>query len=340
MRKPIVIIMSCFLFLSGCKTPDTQVTSIEEDRVKIGICFDSFVVERWYREQDVFVAKAEDLGAQVYAQNANGDITKQKEQINYLIGEKVDVIIIVPTDSKALSEEVKKAKAAGIKVIAYDRMIANSDVDLYMTFDNEEIGHLMAKRVKEEVPWEGKVVLIMGAPNDSNVVVIDETINEVLKNEHLSIIYKTYADNWQREEAFKVTAQLLNQGHEINGIICGNDDLAGEAIKALAEKCKAGNVTVIGQDADLAACQRIVEGTQDMTVFKDVTKLAEKAAEYAVAMGNGEELLMNETIFDGTYDIPCYTLSPIEVTKENMDAIIIDGGFHLKEDVYLNVVTN
>lgn len=126
--------------------------------------------------------------------------------------------------------------------------------------------------------------------------------------------------------------------------MCGNDDLASQAVKVLSENRLAGKVAVVAQDADLAACQRIVEGTQEMTVYKPIELEANTAAEFAVALGKGEDITSGEgeykaveTFNDGTYDIPYYKIDPIAVTAENMDKVIIDGGFHTREDVYLNI---
>ena len=120
--------------------------------------------------------------------------------------------------------------------------------------------------------------------------------------------------------------------------MCGNDDIASQVVRVLTENRMAGKVQVVGQDGDLAACQRIVEGTQTMTAFKSVESLAEAAAEFAVRMAQGDPLNdVTETITDGTNEIPFSMLMPVAVTGENMDEIIVDGGFHSREDVYLNV---
>ena len=122
-------------------------------------------------------------------------------------------------------------------------------------------------------------------------------------------------------------------------MIHGNDNVASQVVPALAEKRMAGNILVIGQDADLEACQRIVEGTQLMTVYKPVEKLAKRAAECTVQLiMDGKVTGEDVTEFnDGTNFVPYVGLSPISVTKENMDETIIDSGFHLREDVYLNI---
>ena len=118
--------------------------------------------------------------------------------------------------------------------------------------------------------------------------------------------------------------------------MCGNDALAGEAIHALAERGYAGKIFVTGQDGDLEACQRLVEGTQLVTVYKPVEKLARLAAECAVKLASGEALTNTETFFDGSKNIPYIAIEPSAVTRENLDSVIIDSGFHLREEVYMN----
>ncbi|MCR5746940.1 MAG: substrate-binding domain-containing protein, partial [Lachnospiraceae bacterium] len=116
---------------------------------------------------------------------------------------------------------------------------------------------------------------------------------------------------------------------------CGNDSLAGQAVRYYSEKRRAGRIPIVGQDADLDACQRIVEGTQTMTVYKNIEQLAKKAAEAAVSLAKGNNVADTDLIENGKYQVPYLSISPIMVTKDNIDSVIIDGGFHLREDVYL-----
>ena len=174
---------------------------------------------------------------------------------------------------------------------------------------------------------------------------IREGFEEALQGTGIEIIYSTFCDNWLAELAFDAVNEGLDQnGGTIDGVMCGNDDLAGQAIRALTEHKLAGEIPVVAQDAELSACQRIVEGTQTMTVYKSVDKEAQTAAKFAVALAKGEDITdtasdlhTEETISDGQYDIPYYPLEPAAVTRENMDEVIIEGGFHQREDVYLNV---
>lgn len=347
--KILFWMLLCCLLLSGCgsrQVPGEEETQVqEEEPIQIGLSFDSFVIERWMRDRDVFVSTAQSLGAEVNVQNANGDVEEQISQIEYFISKNMDVIVIIAIDGDALTEVVREAKDAGIKVISYDRLIRNAETDLYISFDNYKVGALMGEALKEAVPQGGDIFAIYGSPSDNNVAQVKEGLSDTLKDSGLRIIYVAYCENWLAELAFDAVNQGLEQcGNEIVGVMCGNDDLASQAIRALSEHRLAGNVAVVAQDAELSACQRIVEGTQEMTVYKPVDELAKKAATLAVALAKGEDitgtgakLRVRDTISDGTAQIPYYSIDPVAVTAQNMDQVIIDSGFHLEEDVYLNV---
>ncbi len=335
------IVFSVLLSLSGCnqKDEDTKDTDVKEHKIQIGLSFDSYVIERWTRDREVFVSTAQDLGAEVNVQNANGEIEEQISQIEYLIDKHMDVIVIVAVDSEALSDVVRKAKDAGIKIVAYDRLIRNANVNLYISFDNEQVGRLMGQALVDRVPEGGNIVTIFGPTSDHNVVMMEQGFQDAMKGHDLNVIYSWNAKGWVAEEAYGAMNEAFNKTKDIDGVLCGNDNLATQAVLALAENRMAGEVVVTGQDADLVACQRIVEGTQTMTVYKPVDKLAKAAAEYAVKLTKGEDIGVSETIDDGKNAVPYVKLQPIAVTKDNIRKEIIDGGFQKEEDVYLNVPT-
>ncbi len=335
----LVIGLVCCFWLTGCKDKREQTTEsgVTEKKIQIGLSFDSFVIERWQRDRDVFVFTAEELGAEVNVQNANGDVEKQISQIEYFIDKKMDVIVVIAVDSEACSEVLGKAKDAGIILVAYDRLLKYSNADLYISFDNEEVGRLMAKTLTEKLPEGGNIIAVFGPTTDHNVQLVEQGFQDVMQDSPLNVIYSVNAVNWLAEVGYYAVNEALEITEEINGVFCGNDNLATEAVRALSENRMAGNVVVTGQDAELAACQRIVEGTQTMTVYKPVDKLAKAAAEYAVKLAKGEEINAPATIFDGAKNVPYVKLEPVAVTKENIDEVIIDGGFQSKEEVYLNV---
>lgn len=335
----MVVLLAVVLALTGCKgsKEDETDTDVTEKKMQIGLSFDSFVIERWQRDREVFVSTAQDLGAEVNVQNANGNVDEQISQIQYFIDKKMDVIVVIAVDSEACSNVLKDAKEAGIIVVSYDRLVRNANADLYISFDNEEVGRLMAQTLANEVPDGGNIVTIFGPTSDHNVTLVEQGFQDVMEDNNLNVIYSVYAKEWLAEEAFHAVNLALDINPKIDGILCGNDDLASQAVRALSENRLAGKVVVTGQDADLVACQRIVEGTQTMTVYKPVDKLAKAAAEYAVKLAKGEDIDVTTTINDGSYEVPYVKLEPIAVNKENLYEVIIEGGFQQEEEVYMNV---
>ena len=182
----------------------------------------------------------------------------------------------------------------------------------------------------------GKVLMLGGSDLDNNTKLVEQGFMEVMDRYGITIVDSIHATNWKAEIASDYVRDNPEVVNQVNGIMCGNDNLAAFAIKALMENRLGGKVCVVGQDADLEACQRIVEGTQYMTVYKPVEKLALEAAEQAVILGKDEPLGLQETFNDGTYDVPYLRLEPIAVTKDNMDEIIT-GKYHQKSEIYLNV---
>lgn len=335
----ILLILTIMLSMVACTTSETvnsQVYEKPNEAIQIGLSIDSFVIERWSRERDLFVSKAQELGAEVNVQNANGEVSEQIKQIEYFIDKKMDVIVVIAIDDLALSDVISKAKKAGIKVIAYDRLVRNANVDLYISIDNEEVGELMAKAIMERIGKSGTIIQIKGSPTDYNVQMVQTGFEKIIKNTDIVIDYAEYSENWLAENGFNVTDAYLSKGKVPDAIMCGNDILAAHAIKALLEHRLGGKVCVVGQDADLEACQRIVEGMQYMTVYKPVENLAKEAAIAAVDMAKGVPLELKETMNDGKYDVPYKRLEPIAVTKKNMDEVIT-GKYHQKNEIYLNV---
>ncbi len=338
-RTLIAIAALIVLGLTGCAsaTPkNAPQPEQKDDSIQIGLSIDSLLIERWSRERDLFVSKAQELGAEVNVQNANGEVEEQIKQIQYFIDKKMDVIVVIAIDDIALKDTVAAAKKEGIKVIAYDRPIRNANVDLYLSVDNEKVGELMAEYIRKYIGNDGTIIQVKGSPTDYNVQMVQEGFERILSTTKIKIDYAEYSNGWVAENGFTVTDEYLKTGKVPDAIMCGNDNLAAHAIRALIEKRLGGKVCVVGQDADLEACQRIVEGTQYMTVYKPVEKLAIRAAERAVDMAGGVPLGLKDTFNDGTYDVPYERLEPIAVTKANMDEVIT-GKYHQKNEIYLNV---
>ena len=340
-RKALMLLLALLFSLpfNGCggTSAEAKKEPSGEDKPLIGMSFDSFLIERWQRDRDVFVSTASELGAEVNVQIANGDPNEQISQIEYFIKKNVDAIVVIAVDCYGLSDIVQKARDAGIPVISYDRLIMNANTDLYISFDNEMVGTMMAQALVESLPHGGKILSICGSPTDQNVSQANLGFDAVICQSDLTIVAEEYAPNWLAETAYTVVNKAIADGVVFDGVRCGNDDLASQAFLALSEHRLASTVRLVGQDADLAACQRIVEGTQLMTVYKPVEKLAKEAAEIVVKIARGEKPKTTDTIFDGVFNVPYKKLIPIMVTRDNIDVVIIDGGFHRKEQVYLNL---
>lgn len=320
---------------------NSGIKSVYEDSktIKLGFSLGTLKEERWIKDRDILMAKVKEKGADIIVQNANNDDKDQINQVKYLINQDIDVLIIVPNNLEKSAMAVELAKKQGIKVVSYDRLIMKSDVDLYISFDNEKVGELMAEYVVQKVS-KGNILVINGAKSDYNTEMIKKGYDRVLKplidNGKLNIVKEDWSPNWMKEYAFKITDELLQEDYQIDAVISGNDGLAEGVIEALSEHRLAGKTAVVGQDADLSACQRIVEGTQLMTVYKPIEKLAEAVADMAIKLAKNENLNIENSIFDGKYDVPYYVLEPVVVDKENMDLTIIKDGFHMKEKIYRN----
>lgn len=331
----ISIISIIFIILfSGYFKKDSIVN---DGKIVIGYCADGLVIERWQSDQEILVEKAKERGIEVIVYNANEDNDIQNEQILSLIEKKVDVIIVVPYEKGGLTQSIDAARKAGIKVIAYDRLITDTVVDAYISFDNVKVGELQAETLLEKVP-SGNYVVINGSPEDNNSYMLNEGYMEALSPSvslgKVKIVGEYWADDWREEPAYTAISDLLSEGIEIDAIISANDRLAEAAINILIEEGLAGGVAVAGQDADISACQRIVEGTQYVTIYKPIRKLAESAVDLAIQLAKGEEIEYTETINNGHVDVPYIKLDVVTVTADTMMETVVKDGFHREEDIY------
>ena len=336
-----LLILCCVLFLWGCKAQSgnnaEQGTEALPPKVKIGFSMDTLLVERWQKDRDIFTARAQELGAEVLVQNANNDGSQQINQAQYLLKQGIDTLVIIPHDSETSSSIVQMAKKQGVKVISYDRLIRNANVDIYISFDSSKIGELMAEHVTGKAD-SGNYILLNGSKTDNNSFLLNSGFKKILQpyieKGRIKIIAEIWAENWRPESAFRCVEETLQSGERVDAVIAANDNLAGAAIEALSEKRLAGKIPVAGHDADLDGCQRVVEGTQLMTVYKPIDKLAKAAAEIAVKMAEGEKAEADKSIYDGRYTVPYYVIESTPVTKSNMADTVIKDGFHRLEEVY------
>lgn len=310
--------------------------------VKIGFSLDTLKEARWARDRDAFVARARELGVEVTVLSANGDDNRQVADVESLITSGMDVIVIVPHDGKAMARGVEVAHRAGIPVIAYDRLIVDSDLDLYITFDNERVGELQAQFLLDALasaPKPLEIVRIYGSKTDNNAFLFkagqDKALEDAIADGTVAVIHEDWADDWKPENAKRImNAAITRHGRNIDAVLASNDGTAGGAIQALREEGIAGGIVVTGQDAELVAVQRIVAGEQTMTIYKPVQELAKRAAEAAFALATGKPLIAKDEIDNGRRQVPTILLDVVTVTKDNIDETVIADGFHARDDVY------
>jgi D-xylose transport system substrate-binding protein len=238
---------------------------------------------------------------------------------------------------------VDKAKAQGVPVISYDRLINSDKIDLYISHQVPVIGRKMAEYALQKVP-KGNYVMVYGASTDNNAVIMKKEQLAVLKpaidRGDIKIVADNFAPDWKPEEALKMVENALTQnGDNIQAVVASNDGLAGGAISALGSKGLAGKVLVTGQDAQKDALQRIAEGRQTMTVYKPIIPLANAAVEAAIKLAK-KEPLTNATPFRNDTlgkDVPATLLEVFVVDKDNLMSTVIKDGYAKLEEVYANV---
>lgn len=319
------------------QAPTRRVVDIESDNPMIGFSVDALIIERWQRDLDILKTRAEERGFQFQVLNAYENVDKQIEHISALVDEGAVAIFILAYDKDALADVVEEARRQGVIVIAYDRLISNAQVDAYVSFDNVLVGELMAQALVEEVPM-GNYVIINGSPLDNNSMMFNEGYYNVLQplvaKGDITIIEEVWADDWREDIAYNTVNRLISDGIEIDAVIGANDLLAEGAISVLSEYGLVGDVQVVGHDADISACQRIVEGKQLMTVYKPLKNLAEGSVDLVYQMLTRDEVEFNTYINDGTYDVPFVKFNVIPVNKDNMRETIVKDFFHSEQDIY------
>ncbi|KQW96616.1 sugar ABC transporter substrate-binding protein [Massilia sp. Root418] len=306
---------------------------------KIGFSIDDLRVERWTRDRDFFNAEAEKLGAKVFVQSADASEQRQIAQIENLISRGVDVLVIVPYNATVLNNAIREAKKAKIKVVSYDRLILNSDIDAYISFDNVKVGELQADAVTKLKP-KGNYYLLGGAPTDNNAKMLREGQMKVLQplvdKGDIKIVGKQWVKDWSAAEAMTIVENALTaNGNKIDAIVASNDGTAGGAIQALTAQKLGGKVPVSGQDADLAAVKRVISGTQAMTVYKPLKLIASEAAKLAVQLVRNEKPAYNAVYENGMKKVDTILLKPIPLTKANVN-VLVDDGFYTKAQLSTN----
>lgn len=328
------------ILLTACSPGRSDSGDSANRNIVIGFSLDSLVVERWQRDEQEFVEKARSLGAQVIYKNALADPARQIRDVEDLIAQGVDVLVIVPGDAKALGPVIEKARTQNIPVVSYDRLILDADISAYVSFDNVQVGRLMAEGMLKFNDYQGRFLIINGGAVDNNSLLLKRGIMEILgpyiQRGAVEIVGEINPPDWY-SSYIEDELEAYIKNVPLDGIIAANDLFADTAIEILSRYRMAGKVIVVGQDADLIAVQRLVEGIQHRTIYKPIDKLAKEAAEIAYHLAIGEHPRSNNMVNNGRKEVPAFIIQPIAVEKDNIDETVIADGFHRREDVYRNL---
>lgn len=347
----MIILAAAVLMLAGCTGQQTANQAANSGtsngpasgkRLKIGFAMDTLKEERWVRDRDAFEAHCKKMDVDCVITVADNKADKQANDVDNLLTQGVDALVIAPHDATQAASMVDKAKAKGVPVISYDRLINSDKIDLYISHQVPVIGRKIAEYALEKVP-QGNYVMVYGAGTDNNAVIMKNEQLKVLQpavdSKKIKIVADNFTPDWKPEEALKMAENALTQNNDdIQAFIVSNDGMAGGVVSALEKKGLAGKIVVTGQDAALDALQRIAQGTQSMTVYKPIIPLASQAVEAAIKLARKESLqttpFTNEQI---KKEVPAILLEVTVVDKNNLMDTVIKDGYAKYEDVYRNV---
>jgi D-xylose transport system substrate-binding protein len=315
-------------------------------KIKIGFSMATVKEERWQRDKAAFEGRCKELEASVTCavQVADNKPEKQANDVDNLLTQGIDVLIIAPQDATQAATLVDKAKAKGVPVISYDRLINSDKLDLYISHQVPVMGKMIAEYALQNAP-EGNYVMVYGAGTDNNAVIFKKEQLAVLQpsidSGKIKIVADQFINDWKPEEALKFAENALTQNNDnIKAFVVSNDGMAGGVIAALEKKGLAGKILVTGQDAQKDALQRIAEGKQSMTIYKPIIPLASGAVDAAIKLAK-KEPLTGTTMFKNDSlqgkEVPAILLEAAVVDKNNLMDTVIKDGYATYEDVYKNV---
>jgi D-xylose transport system substrate-binding protein len=308
----------------------------------IGVSWSNFQEERWKTDEAAMKGQLEKLGAKYISADAQADSSKQISDVENLIARGCNALIILAYDADAISPAVSRAKAEGIPVVGYDRLIEDPYA-FYLTFDNKEVGRMQARAVFKVKP-EGNYVFIKGSSTDPNADFLHEGQLEVLKEAmdagKIKNVGEQYTDGWKPEVAQKNMEQILTaNNNKVDAVVASNDGTAGGVVAALTAQGMEGITPVSGQDGDHAALNRVARGTQTVSVWKDARALGKAAANIAVSLAKGEKIDNAIKWAGGPKGVKmdAILLNPVPITWDNLN-IVVDAGWVKSQVVCQGVV--
>jgi len=303
---------------------------------RIGFILSTMQEERYQRDKKVFEETVKKLGGQVTFASCNNSEQTQAAEVDNLLSKGIDVLVIQPVNGDTATAFVKQAKRDKVKVVAYDRLIKNADLDAYITEDSMKVGALQAEAAVKFTKGKGNYVLLMGQAGHSVAEARTAGVMSVLKKyPEVKIVLKQYHPGWSPKLAMETTENVLTtQKNNIQAILANNSGMAHGAVQALEEQKLTGKVFVAGADADLASIQNVVSGKQQFEVMISINDMARRAGEVAMDLAQGKSIKADSTVANGFGKISTINTPVFGIDKEQVEPQIIKTGFHPAAAVY------
>lgn len=348
MKRLFALLFTFVLILAGCGAKSTA------GEKTIGIALPTSLAQRWTQDGDYLVQLLEEKGYKTILQNAQDDPQVQVTQIENMITSGVDALIIAPSDGTALEEPLKMAKEQNIPVIAYDRLLMNTDaVSDYVTFDNYKVGELQGQYIVDKLDLENQpgpfnIEIFAGDPGDNNATVFYEGAMSVLQpyidsGKLVVPSGQTKFDDvattrWDGQIAQTRMDDLLTANYsdkKVDAVLAPNDDVATGVISSLKSAGYTKLPITTGQDANINSIKSIKAGEQTMTIFKDTKVLAEQAVKMVDDILSGKTPEVNDTTSydNGVFVVPTYLVEPVAVDITNYKEVVIDSGYYTEDQI-------
>ena len=321
-------------------------SAASKDGPLVGVSWSNFQEERWRRDESALRAELQRLGARYVSADAQSSTEKQVADVESLIARGADVLVIVAQDADALHPAIALARAEGIPVIGYDRLIEVPGV-FYLSFDNREVGRIQARAVLARRP-RGRYAFIKGAATDPNADFVyagqRDVLDAAIASGEIQVVGNQYVEGWLPETAQRIMEQILTaNGNRVDAVVCSNDGMASGVLVALKAQGLEG-LPLSGQDGDHAALNRVARGVQTVSVWKDARTLGRAAARVALELARGvpgpriEGVRVWTAGARGT-PVDAILLEPVPITRENLD-LVIDAGWITRAAVCRGAAAN
>ncbi len=332
MKKVVnLILVLLIVFFSSCQ---------KKEKLTIGFLYPSSDIKRFSKESAFFKQYCAAQGVDVIIKTAANDESMEIEMANQLIEQRIDALVLIATNINTADAIVREAHAEGIPVMAYNRMIKNSDIDFFVASNNDIIGKAMVDAVLREKPT-GNFVILGGDKFDKNGEELQVAIKKYLKpkidNKQVNIVYETFIEKWDGDiAAYEMEKVIQLYGNNIDAVIAGFDGMATGVIEVLESHGVTRHIAITGQDAELDACKNVIAGKQTVTIFHPLKVIAEKGAEIAIDMAKGKKLdgFVNSTDFNGLKEVPTHRVNSIPVNKNNIEEVLVGSGFYTRKQLF------